>query len=46
MQVVKELEKSNPYILTTIDGRAVFMNKHNPIYEPKKMTALCLWLVW
>jgi len=35
MQVVKEMEKSNPYVLTAIDGRAIFMHKRNPIYKPK-----------
>ena len=32
MRVVRELEKANPYILTAIDGRPVFMHKLNPLY--------------
>ena len=36
MQVVTDMEKSNPYVLTAIDGRPIFMNKNNPIYKPKQ----------
>ncbi len=36
MQIVKEMEKSSPYILTAIDGRPVFMHKKNPIYSKVK----------
>ena len=36
MHITEELQKSNPYVLTCIDGRPVFMNKRNPIYAPKK----------
>ena len=36
MKELEELQKSNPYVLTSLDGRPVFMNKHNPIYKPKK----------
>ena len=35
MRIVTEMEKTSPYILTAIDGRAVFMNKDNPFYKPK-----------
>ena len=36
MKELEELQKSNPYVLTAMDGQPVFMNKHNPIYKPKK----------
>jgi len=36
MNAVTDMEKSNPYVLTTLNGFPVFMNKHNPIYKPKK----------
>jgi len=36
MKGIEELEKVNPYVLTTIEGRPVFMHKKNPIYKPKK----------
>jgi|TARA_R110000824_G_scaffold138634_2_gene303367 hypothetical protein len=35
MKITEELQKSNPYVLTTMDGRPVFMNKHNPLYRTK-----------
>ena len=31
-----EEDNQNPYVLTALDGRPVFMNKKNPIYIPKK----------
>ena len=36
MKIAEELQKSNPYVLTAIDGRPIFMHKHNPIYVPKQ----------
>ncbi len=30
-----ELEKDNPYVLTSINRRPIFMHKNNPIYKPK-----------
>lgn len=35
MKIVCEMEKSNPYVLTAIDRRPVFMHKENPFYKPK-----------
>tara|TARA_R100001163_G_C5060076_1_gene196828 strand:+ start:1317 stop:1544 length:228 start_codon:yes stop_codon:yes gene_type:complete len=35
--LAQSLQERNPYVLTTIgDGTPVFMNKNNPIYEPKQ----------
>lgn len=35
--LVSSLQERNPYVLTSLgDGTAVFMNKNNPMYEPKK----------
>ena len=35
--LVSNLQDRNPYVLTTLgDGTPVFMNKNNPIYEPKQ----------
>ena len=31
-----EIEKNNPYVLTSIDRRPIFMNKNNPFYKPKE----------
>ena len=31
-----ELEKDNPYVLTSIDRRPIFIHKNNPIYKPKE----------
>ncbi len=31
-----DLEKDNPYVLTSIDRRPIFMNKNNPFYKPKE----------
>jgi len=36
MDIVTELQKNNPYVLTTLQGFPVFMNKTNPIYKAKK----------
>lgn len=36
MDIVTELQKNNPYVLTTLQGFPVFMNKNNPIYKAKK----------
>ena len=36
MQATKEMEKSNPYVLTCIDGRPIFMHKNNPFYPQVK----------
>ena len=36
MKLTEELQKSNPYILTSIDGRPIFMHKHNPVYVAKQ----------
>ena len=36
MKLVRELQKSNPYILTSIDGRPIFLHKENPFYKPKE----------
>jgi hypothetical protein len=30
-----EIEKDNPYVLTSMNRRAIFMHKDNPIYKPK-----------
>ena len=35
MKIAEDLQKSNPYVLTAIDGRPVFMHKRNPIYVQK-----------
>jgi hypothetical protein len=35
-KLVSSLQRKNPYILTSLDGRPVFMHKTNPIYKPKK----------
>jgi len=32
----EDIEKDNPYILTAVDGRPIFMHKQNPYYEAKK----------
>ena len=31
-----DLEKDNPYVLTSINRRPIFMNKNNPFYKPKE----------
>lgn len=31
--IQEHVENSNPFILTSMDGRAVFMNKNNPLYQ-------------
>ena len=31
-----EIEKDNPYVLTSINRRPIFMNKNNPIYKPQE----------
>ena len=36
LALTQDLQRQNPYILTTLYGRPVFMNKNNPIYKPKK----------
>jgi hypothetical protein len=36
MKITEELEKENPYVLTAIGGRPIFMHKHNPLYVEKK----------
>ena len=36
MKTLEELQDANPYVLTAIDGRAIFMHKQNPIYKPQK----------
>ena len=36
MKLVKSLQDANPYILTAIDGRPIFMHKKNPLYKPKQ----------
>lgn len=35
MNIIKEMEKENPYVLTAVDGRPIFMHKKNPYYEPQ-----------
>jgi hypothetical protein len=35
MKIVCELEKDNPYVLTAINRRPIFMHKENPFYKPK-----------
>ena len=35
MGVIQEMEKDNPYVLTAVDGRPIFMHKQNPYYEPQ-----------
>ena len=35
MKIVCELEKNNPYVLTSINRRPVFMHKENPFYKRK-----------
>jgi len=35
MKLVEDLQKTSPFILTSIDGRAVFLRKNNPLYKPK-----------
>lgn len=36
MKLVTSLQDANPYVLTAIDGRPIFMNKNNPLYKPKQ----------
>tara|TARA_B110001454_G_C12696274_1_gene424513 strand:+ start:141 stop:365 length:225 start_codon:yes stop_codon:yes gene_type:complete len=31
-----EIEKDNPYVLTSINRRPIFMHKNNPMYKPQK----------
>ena len=30
-----DIEKDNPYVLTSINRRPIFMHKDNPFYKPK-----------
>ena len=36
MKLVEDLQNTNPFILTAIEGRPIFLRKDNPIYTPKK----------
>lgn len=31
-----EIEKDNPYVLTSVNRRPIFMHKNNPLYKPKE----------
>lgn len=31
-----EIEKDNPYVLTSFNRRPIFMHKNNPLYKPKE----------
>lgn len=35
-QSIKDSDNPNPYVLTAIDGRPIFMHKNNPVYKEKK----------
>jgi hypothetical protein len=41
MDLVNQMQKTSPYVLCSLDRRAVFMNKKNPLYAkvqtPKDM---------
>ena len=41
MDLLKQMQKTSPYVLCSLDRRAVFMNKKNPFYlkiaTPKDM---------
>lgn len=31
-----DIEKDNPYVLTSINRRPIFMHKNNPLYKPQE----------